>query len=735
MMKIIPASLNSRTALLLFLGILAVYGLTFHQRLADYRYWMENSQDYVADGVMAMSDMDSYYWLKMAEELDEGRLEKGKKDPLKGYPDRVPFAIKDTPSLLANFISIGKNFTGGNYYRSGLLLIPILAGLFVFPLFFYFKRLGFGASAVLGGLVASFDHAYYARTKMGRVDTDLLNVFFPLLVACFILPMNKKKTWRANIGLAIGAGITMYFYTWWYQQPGFILVYLFLMAVYLLIGRVSWKQILPILLVFLLASGPVYVLQSLGSLGLILRTYVSPPHASQIAWPNILKTIGEARNPGFWIMLERLYGFTPVVFAGFAGLVYLYFRRFKQMIPVTPLIVLGAWSLVGPNRFSMYLAPFIGIGAGVLIELLVKFVFQRIFLGKKRPSLQLVSTPGNDDRVVETGESGDELRRMGGQADDQKDAVPGDHQQKGRLKLLVPLTSLALMFSLFFSTSTSTDYPYHTLPIFSVETTRALLNIKSIVPKHSAMFTPFWEWGYPLMEIGDFATYHDGGLQGGIRTTLTSKAMTTSSQKKMVSFLSYLEDHGFKHLSSEIRKKDLSPDQMMKMVFDYPGGFGGKNVYVFYLEDMIWKVFSMTKIGTWDFARKKSDPTDYVELKCFSLKNDVMTCSDGTVDLNKGVMNDGTTDTPLRGALFVNDGYVTDQKYYGKRKGDEPGYYLQVLMRNKKVYLILVANERLFRTNFNQQFLLGNYDKRYFEEVYNDYPAARVLKVKRANAE
>ncbi len=55
-------------------------------------------------------------------------------------------------------------------------------------------------------------------------------------------------------------------------------------------------------------------------------------------------------------------------------------------------------------------------------------------------------------------------------------------------------------------------------------------------------------------------------------------------------------------------------------------------------------------------------------------------------------------------------------------------------MKGGKVYLVLVADDRLFWSNFNQQFLLGNYDRRYFEEVYNNFPAGRVLKVKSAPA-
>ena len=679
MNKIKPFSQNKSVILLVFVSILIVYGLSWYIRQADYWYWMDNRQDYVVEDVTAMTTMDAYYWLRMAQEVDNGTIGKGKPDPKKGYPDLVPFAIKDKPSLLANFISFAKNFTNGDYYRAGLMLVAILAGLFIFPLYLYFNRLGFGAAAVLGGLIGTFSHAYYDRTMMGRVDTDLLNIFFPLTAACFILPMSKEKSLGANAGLAIGAGLTMYLFTWWYQIPAFIPVYLFFITLHLMVGRVSWKHVALVLPLYLLMSGPQHVLQAMNSLQIFVKAYVSPPPTGQIAWPNILHTVAEAQTRSITMKLNMLHGFWPIVFAGFAGLVYLYIRRFRQMIPVTPVIILSAWAITGPSRFMMYLSPFIGVGAGVLIELLTNYFGKKISL---RP-------------------------------------------------LLVSFVSISIMFVLFFSTARFTSFYQHTAPTIPADTTKALLDIKKIVPKHSAMFTPFWEYGYALMKIGEFATYHDGGLHGGMRTTLTAKAMTSTSQKEMISLLSYLEDNGFNHLNATIRKENLSADKMMDMVFNYPGNFQGENVYVLYLEKMIWKFSPMSYFGNWEFDKKKSERLDYVELHCFSLVNDVMTCSDGTINLNRGVMNDGTRDIPLRASLFVNDGYVVDQRSY---KNDE-GYYLQVLMKNNKVYLILVADELLYRTNFNQQFLLGNYDRRYFEEVYNNFPVARVLKVKRTDAE
>jgi dolichyl-diphosphooligosaccharide--protein glycosyltransferase len=425
----------------LFVCILVVYGLSFYKRQASYEYWMETPQEHVVDNVTVMSTMDAYYWLRMARELDAGNLGKGKVDPTKGYPELAPLAIKDEPSLLAVFISLGKNFTGGDYYRSGLLLIPILAGLFVFPLFFYFHRLGFGASAILGGLIGSFSKAYYIRTMMGRVDTDLLNTFFPLAAACFILPMDRDKSWGANCVLSAAAGLTMYLFTWWYQQPIFILVYLLVMAVHLLIGRVPWKQIGAILVLFLLTSGPAHVMQIVESARIFLRAYVSPPPTGRIAWPNILNIVTEAESRGLEANLQMLHGFLPLVFAGFAGLIYLYVLRFRQMIPITPLVLLGVWSLVGPNRFNMYLVPLIGVGAGVLVELLVRYAGGKF---RVRP-------------------------------------------------LPITLVSISLMFTLFFSTAAHTGFPYNAGTIVGTSTISALLDIKKIVPRHSAMITPWWE--------------------------------------------------------------------------------------------------------------------------------------------------------------------------------------------------------------------------------------------------
>jgi dolichyl-diphosphooligosaccharide--protein glycosyltransferase len=158
-------------------------------------------------------------------------------------------------------------------------------------------------------------------------------------------------------------------------------------------------------------------------------------------------------------------------------------------------------------------------------------------------------------------------------------------------------------------------------------------------------------------------------------------------------------------------------DRLPARIDDALDGEPVDNVYVLYLEDMIWTFIPPTD-------QQNGNSMGYVQLSCFARAGDILTCSDGIIDLDRGVMISDSGEIPLRAALFVNDGYVVDRKDFAV----EHGYYLQIVMKQNKVNMILVADEPLFRSNFNQQYLLGNYDRNTFSEAYNASPMVRVLK-------
>jgi hypothetical protein len=164
--------------------------------------------------------------------------------------------------------------------------------------------------------------------------------------------------------------------------------------------------------------------------------------------------------------------------------------------------------------------------------------------------------------------------------------------------------------------------------------------------------------------------------------------------------------------------EDLSSEGMKGLFFDTPADSREGNVYILYIEDMI---------GKFTLGSRQGKGNSYWELNCSPLVKNSLKCGNVSIDLNSGVLNDGFMDVPLRAAVYVDEGYTRNRTDYGSDRG----YYLQVLRSDNNVNKILMMNDVLFRTNFNQQFLLGNYDKRYFDEVYNDFPKARMLKLKR----
>jgi len=298
--------------------------------------------------------------------------------------------------------------------------------------------------------------------------------------------------------------------------------------------------------------------------------------------------------------------------------------------------------------------------------------------------------------------------------------------EKFRLhRLAAPAIAIGLMATLFFTTTGYTAYHSIPGPIPPAATLKAILELKERVPRHAAMFT-WWDQGYPLMTIGEFATYHDGALHGRLRSTLVAKALVSPRQEEMASLLAYLEEHGFDTLERQIVEQNLTGDQLLQLVFGHPPHFKGDNVYVLYVEDMMRTFGGTSMLGTWDFNRQSSDTMTYQYLACFAQAGDLIRCQEANIDLARGVITDGNREAPLKAAVFVNDGQVVKRVDYPAATGD----YLQILMRKGRADRIQVIPERLFLTNFNQQYLLGNYDRRYFEEVYNDFPVARAFKVK-----
>ena len=235
-------------------------------RYQQFETWELTPKSYFVGERPMMTTLDAPYWLRLAREYNEGVFRperaicvgirnlrrllgncqlKELSLPLK-YTDTTPVSsssylssssqtqeinYRDVP-LLSFIIAHLAPFFNYNYYLTGTMLIPILASLFILPLGMYFFRIGVPVSGLLGGLIGTFAAGYYMRSSIGRIDTDMLNLFFPVLAGLMILLAGKAKTERNILLCSIGAGLSLFLFQWWYRQSWFYLLAYFLVLVF-----------------------------------------------------------------------------------------------------------------------------------------------------------------------------------------------------------------------------------------------------------------------------------------------------------------------------------------------------------------------------------------------------------------------------------------------------------------------------------------------------------------------
>ncbi|MEC7563021.1 MAG: STT3 domain-containing protein, partial [SAR324 cluster bacterium] len=354
----------------------------------------KNPKAYFVGDRPMMTTLDAPYWLRMAREYNEGIYGK---DELRNYPsgsiefsekqnDRIPdefrtvkrteekvIRYRDVP-MLSFLIAKLVPFFGGNYYLAGTLIIPWLASLFMIPLGIYFYRIGFPSAGLLGGLVATFCSEYFTRSSIGRIDTDMLNLFFPVLASLFILEAYQSKTYKNVLLFSALAGLALFLFGWWYNKPGFTMAYFAVLLASLIFARVKIHIIAVCSLLFALFAHPDFFSSGTGSVIGFLKNYWVFEDTVQVvmedngtnpaSFPNVFQTISEAARVPMSEVLRQVLTNPLTGWLGFLGFALLAFLRWRVLIPLLPMLALGLLGFQTSRRFIMFLAPLIGVGLG-----------------------------------------------------------------------------------------------------------------------------------------------------------------------------------------------------------------------------------------------------------------------------------------------------------------------------------------------------------------------------------
>ena len=387
----------------------------------------------------------------------------------------------------------------------------------------------------------------------------------------------------------------------------------------------------------------------------------------------------------------------------------------------------------------MYLAPFIGIGLGWLLQLGIEWVFLLIKKYIDHRGVEDKEVKGNRLKakvslwtslyslVTEThleSISKDNDNKVKGDSykiKDERLKVKGSFWEGREIDWFGWTRQGVLYLGMgvfFWFISGQTSMSFVPGPSIHTGLYATILEVKKRVPLDSALLT-WWDYGYAITDATGLATFHDGGgLQQRPNTYFIARSLISSDQDELYDITQFLSTEG----NRGIVENNTSPEALMTAIRN-PTIKPWDPIYLFFTADMTGKYGAISKIGSWDIKNGGSKPRGYQNLACNKITNAEMNCRGAKIDLKAGKINN---QVPLNRMVFIRDGKVMREQDFGHAQG----YTLQLLVNGQQIVEVQLIDEVVFRSNYNQMFLLGRYDGELFEETYNAFPFSRLFRVK-----
>ncbi|AEG18529.1 STT3 domain-containing protein [Methanobacterium paludis] len=354
------------------------------------------------NGLPYMYEMDSYYNYRLTKNyLDHGymgdAIVNGTQWDWHSYaPSGVPM---DYPPLIAYLTALVYKFL--NLFSS----IPLLTVCFWLPAFlgplagvvayFFTRRFTNEYGAAAAGILAVTAPLYFMRTVPGWFDTDMFNVFFPLLVTWLFVEAVQGKNIKNQMGLSILTAFSMFLFAlawngWQYQ---FYLLVLFC-AIYILWRKLRGNEVKNLICTLLVFSIGTLILVGVftGFLN-ILKLFASPAELLSLSsvqgpwspWPDIYVSVSELTKPS---LQEVISGVGIALFTGLFGLLWIFRvminkklkKRFLNRMSWFFYSLLVVWILIGVlslkegERFIMLLIPPLVVSSGIMVGLAADYL-------------------------------------------------------------------------------------------------------------------------------------------------------------------------------------------------------------------------------------------------------------------------------------------------------------------------------------------------------------------------
>lgn len=602
----------------------------------------------------------------------------------------------------------------------------IVASLFVIPLMLIARTIGMVEVGVIASVLGGSNVIYYLRSQLGYFDTDMLNVFFPLLLIWSLIELNRS--FKPYLMLIVALDIVAY--RWWYPQSYSIdFMYIAVLALPLiyyyrkkemakvdfivktitlmmfgLVNLPIWLKIIIILAIYflykkidmrivygLLLTSIILFLATGGLNPIILQinkyfaktATVEAGNTFSFHFFNVYNTIREAKGNNLATVMMSLSANSFVFFLSFIGLIWLFIKK-PIMVLSLPMIALGSLSLTIPGivessgmRFGIYLFPFLTLGFGYVIYNIASLLDKKIF----------------------------------------------------RYGVLIIGLSIGLFFNYKYI------YSFNLKSVLNKYEADALLKSQDKI-KSDDYIVSWWDHGYYLQYFTGAKTIFDGGTQTNDNSYLVSQALLRPQNigaNLIEGYISSIEEHQNDINNKKTRLENLLLDNNFKspnelFTYSYKPKKFDKGIYLYLSYDLTNKIPQIIKFSNIDILTGDTLNEYYVNFSNNpkQVQGKLILNGGAFIDTQKATLNMGTQVVKIKNFINVINQLNGDSQYKGKLFHEDGKLNVIYISHQKR---LLLMNDAVFNSLYVQMLLLSKYDTTRFELI-SKTPEAKVYRLK-----
>ncbi|SDP19456.1 STT3 domain-containing protein [Desulforhopalus singaporensis] len=501
----IKNSLIRSTNIAPVIALSVILCVAFLIRIEPISYWNTEKEIFFSNDEPVLANVDGYYYLQLAKEIKNDTY--SPIDVKRAYPEHskrnsIPSLLSVTISLFSSIFDTSLNWIG--------IWLPVMFGLCIFlPVLLFSNKLGGYLTAIGSISFVLFSPYYMYRTRLGWLDTDCLNVFFPLMAAYLSMCFGLHKDRFNYLYLLFFLFTITLFYWWWDTSPAAVSVLCLSPLALTFIfhyrpGKHEYLCLLGtflILIIFLVAFWGLDKAIDTLKVGVDQLTYISGKEGT--LFPNIGSSIQEQQNNSF---LKTLLIISPSYLCltlAIIGAILLFFKQTHKSLYLIPLFIIGCLSFFFAKRFTIFLTPILALGFG--------YFFQQVHHIIKVKYISYM--------------------------------------------ILIP------SIILFCWSSIKTSPPPKN--IFNAQIINGMQKIADLTPDDAVIWS-WWDEGHPLVYWSNRATLSDGMIHGGARSYFTAFPLATNDHRLAANFMSFYAARGVHGINQFVKASGLSFQKAME---------------------------------------------------------------------------------------------------------------------------------------------------------------------------